>query len=485
MVLPVLGLLGLGAAGLFGSAGKAIAGGAGEAYSDLYSQDRAEKLDYLKRKRLMEESAELSRQAKIGEDKEAEKKERAKAEKNAEVLFTRLTQEGRYTPKNAVAIMAGGTGAVTEALSFSKGLKADDDGILPDVNTYYTTFVKGTEISQLPEERKQDFKTQFSTRTRSEWIQKAADILDPNANFTQEYMVQRTKGQVDKTDEGFIKSNAEIMAQMTQIEAEALNNNKTGPLFKKMFGRNEGLHDIDLNFNAKGEPADANTMEVFRLINNVRNTAIKNQGTGRKDDIPTEFNTMNVGQFKTLKSIIATAIDSEQGVGSRIQQQAYGQIMMLPTFAPTRTADEHLNSFEASEKALNNITKIFKLGTDEEAYFAQYMDFKAEVSGLKIQSSSKRREYLLSVANNHKNKGQTLHDTELEKRYVPQADFMEGYADYSMQNLGGLDYLELSNAQKIMYLNSKNYSHGTVIFDSQNVPIVLQGKRKYYFINRD
>ena len=41
MVLPVLGLLGLGAAGLFGSAGKAIAGGAGEAYSDLYAQDRA------------------------------------------------------------------------------------------------------------------------------------------------------------------------------------------------------------------------------------------------------------------------------------------------------------------------------------------------------------------------------------------------------------------------------------------------------------
>tara|TARA_R100001079_G_scaffold92985_1_gene55634 strand:- start:4829 stop:6283 length:1455 start_codon:yes stop_codon:yes gene_type:complete len=484
MVLPVLGLLGLGAAGLFGSAGKAIAGGAGEQMSDLYAQDRAEKLDYLKRKRLMEESAKLSRQAKIGEDKEAEKKERAKAEKNAEVLFTRLTQEGRYTPKNAVAIMAGGTGAVNEALSFSKGLKADDDGILPDVNTYYTTFVKGTEISQLPEERQQDFKTQFSTRTRSEWIQKAADILDPNANFTQEYMVQRTKGQVDKTDEGFIKSNAEIMAQMTQIEAEALNNKKTGPLFKKMFGRNEGLHNIDLTFNDQGEPADANTMEVFRLINNVRNTAIKNQGTSKKN-IPIKDKTMNAGQFRSVNNHIAIAINQNEGVGSLTDTIRYGEAMLIPTFAPTRNAEEHFNSFVASEQALALINNTYKVGTPEAPEFTQYIDFRAIVDGLKLRSAAKRKDYLLEVANNHRNKGQAFHDTELEKRYVPQADYMQGYADYSNQNFQGLDYLDLSNEQKIKYLNSKNYSQGTVIFDNQNVPIILQGKSKYFFISRD
>ena len=62
---------------------------------------------------------------------------------------------------------------------------------------------------------------------------------------------------------------------------------------------------------------------------------------------------------------------------------------------------------------------------------------------------------------------------------------MQGYVDYSNQNFQGLDYLELSNEQKIKYLNSKNYSQGTVIFDNQNVPIILQGKSKYFFISRD
>ena len=55
MALPLIGLLAAGAAGLFGATGRAIAGGAGEQYSDLYTQDRknivAEKLDYVKRKR--------------------------------------------------------------------------------------------------------------------------------------------------------------------------------------------------------------------------------------------------------------------------------------------------------------------------------------------------------------------------------------------------------------------------------------------------
>jgi len=484
MVLPVLGLLGLGAAGLFGSAGKAIAGGAGEAYSDLYSQDRAEKLDYLKRKRLIEESDKLSRQGKLLDDKEAEKKERAKAEKNAEVLFTRLTQEGRYSPKNAVAIMAGGTGAVTEALSFSKGLKADDDGILPDVNTYYTTFVKGTEISQLPEERQQDFKTDFSTRTRSEWIQKAADILDPNANFTQEYMVQRTKGQVDKTDEGFIKSNAEIMAQMTQIEAEALNNKKTGPLFKKMFGRNEGLHNIDLTFTDEGEPADANTMEVFRLINNVRNTAIKNQSTG-KSVTELKNKTMKPRELAQVNYYIKLALDATQGLYSLTDTVMEGQTVLQPTFAPTRTAQEHFNSFEASELAIKLINKNLFVGTDEAPDFTKYGDFTNTLKGLKIRANFQKRAYLQEVANNNKTVGKTGHDENLQRKYVKQTDYMQGYVDYSNQNFQGLDYLELSNEQKIKYLNSKNYSQGTVIFDDQGVPIILQGKSKYYFINRD
>ena len=111
MVLPVLGLLGLGAAGLFGSAGKAIAGGAGEQMSDLYAQDRAEKLDYFKRKRLMEESNKISRQAKIAEDKEKVKLAEKAAIKEAKMQISNLENAG-YNRSIAVGIIAGGKSAV-------------------------------------------------------------------------------------------------------------------------------------------------------------------------------------------------------------------------------------------------------------------------------------------------------------------------------------------------------------------------------------
>ena len=77
MALPLIGLLAAGAAGLFGATGRAIAGGAGEQYSDLYTQDRknivAEKLDYLKRKRLMDDAEDLSSQKELLKKKEDEK----------------------------------------------------------------------------------------------------------------------------------------------------------------------------------------------------------------------------------------------------------------------------------------------------------------------------------------------------------------------------------------------------------------------------
>ena len=483
MVLPVLGLLGLGAAGLFGSAGKAIAGGAGEQYADLYQDTMKEKLDYMKRKRLMEESDKLSRQGKLMDDKEAEKKERAKAEKKATQYLTRLTQEGRYTPKNAVAIMAGGEGAISEALSFSKGLKADALGVRADPNTFYTTFIKDSEISELPSERQTDIKKDFTTRTRSQWIERATNILDPNADFTTEYTVQRTKGQ-PKVSEDFIDSNAKIMARMTQVESELLNSKKTGNLFKQIFPNNEALHNIELSFDSENNPNDANTIEAFRLINNIRNTAIKNQGT-KKSNVAIKDKNMNSGQRGTINAFVSQAINDNPGSGFLKEgMDLSGRIVMQPSFSNTRNAQEHLSVFFASEQALKNIRKHLKLGTDEAPEFTQYFDFIAEITLLQERSASKRGQYLTELKKNHDILGQPLHDTNLEKYYVPQKDFLEGFSDYSNRNFQGLDYLELNREQKMKYLNSKRYDTGTVIYDTSGVPMIMQAKDRYYFIGR-
>ena len=97
MALPLIGLLAAGAAGLFGATGRAIAGGAGEQYSDLYTQDRknivAEKLDYLKRKRLMDDAEALSSQKELLKKKEDEKKLRAELTKKIGAIQSRIKKE--------------------------------------------------------------------------------------------------------------------------------------------------------------------------------------------------------------------------------------------------------------------------------------------------------------------------------------------------------------------------------------------------------
>ena len=97
MVLPLLGILGLGAAGAFGAAGKAIAGGAGEQYSDLYAQDRknvvAEKLDYLKRKRLMDDAEAITSQKELLEKNKNKKEARAKIKNTLASIQTRINPE--------------------------------------------------------------------------------------------------------------------------------------------------------------------------------------------------------------------------------------------------------------------------------------------------------------------------------------------------------------------------------------------------------
>jgi len=225
-------------------------------------------------------------------------------------------------------------------------------------------------------------------------------------------------------------------------------------------------------------------MEVFRLINNVRNTAIKNQSTG-KSVTELKNKTMKPRELAQVNYYIKLALDATQGLYSLTDTVMEGQTVLQPTFAPTRTAQEHFNSFEASELAIKLINKNLFVGTDEAPDFTKYGDFTNTLKGLKIRANFQKRAYLQEVANNNKTVGKTGHDENLQRKYVKQTDYMQGYVDYSNQNFQGLDYLELSNEQKIKYLNSKNYSQGTVIFDDQGVPIILQGKSKYYFINRD
>ena len=154
MVLPLLGLAGMALLG--GSTAKAIAGGAGEKYADLYQDTMREKLDYMKRKRLMEESDKLSRQGKLLEDKEKVKLAEKAATKEAKMQIANLENAG-YTRPIAVGILAGGKSAVDRAITFSTSLETDSEtGLKPDVNTYYQLTSNAKPISAMPQERRTD-----------------------------------------------------------------------------------------------------------------------------------------------------------------------------------------------------------------------------------------------------------------------------------------------------------------------------------------
>ena len=136
MVLPVLGLLGLGAAGLFGSAGKAIAGGAGEQYADLYQDTMKEKLDYMKRKRLMEESEKLSRQSELLKEGRTNKENQQKINKEIRANINSLIPI--YGKDIATIIAQGGNKAVTKWTDYAKNIPVDPStGLKPDIKTTF------------------------------------------------------------------------------------------------------------------------------------------------------------------------------------------------------------------------------------------------------------------------------------------------------------------------------------------------------------
>ena len=216
MVLPVLGLLGLGAAGLFGSAGKAIAGGAGEQMSDLYAQDRAEKLDYFKRKRLMEESNKISRQAKIAEDKEKVKLAEKAAIKEAKMQISNLENAG-YNRSIAVGIIAGGKSAVDRAIEFSNTLEVDaDTGLKPNVNTYFQLTSNSKPVSDMPQERRTD----LTQRSPDDWVSLASKFYNPYSDIPSGIGAKRVGGPVPKQE---VSSDTKLFEQLNTIRAKLTN----------------------------------------------------------------------------------------------------------------------------------------------------------------------------------------------------------------------------------------------------------------------
>ena len=216
MVLPVLGLLGLGAAGLFGSAGKAIAGGAGEQMSDLYAQDRAEKLDYFKRKRLMEESNKISRQAKIAEDKEKVKLAEKAAIKEAKMQISNLENAG-YNRSIAVGIIAGGKSAVDRAIEFSNSLEVDaDTGLKPNVNTYFQLTSNSKPVSDMPQERRTD----LTQRSPDDWVSLASKFYNPYSDIPSGIGAKRVGGPVPKQE---VSSDTKLFEQLNTIRAKLAN----------------------------------------------------------------------------------------------------------------------------------------------------------------------------------------------------------------------------------------------------------------------
>jgi hypothetical protein len=345
MVLPVLGLLGLGAAGLFGSAGKAIAGGAGEAYSDLYSQDRAEKLDYLKRKRLMEESAKISRQDQKLADKEANEKARQQLENTVKKQIGTLMQNG-YSRQNASMIVANGNDAYNTALNFAGNLKPVD-GVLPDPDTFYTTYTGDVALSGKDQEK-------INAISKGEWTEMAVNSLDANyvGSAVSPYRIVMTKKPTDK-DQKTTVSTANILGAFTQSLINAKSLEKTDDHYNKQFGLNES---IDLKFDNLGQPADEATKKVIDNLNSRINMVRDIIGKNNKDK--------DWEQTPVKQSIIATAFENPLKLQIDRYEAGTSNIDQFTGFATTHvfkddTASEIVNSLTAMYDVYESVSSIY------------------------------------------------------------------------------------------------------------------------------
>ena len=345
MVLPVLGLLGLGAAGLFGSAGKAIAGGAGEQYADLYAQDRAEKLDYLKRKRLMEESAKISRQDQKLADKEANEKARQQLENTVKKQIGTLMQNG-YSRQNASMIVANGNDSYTTALNFAGNLKPVD-GVLPDPDAFYTTYTGDVALSGKDQEK-------INAISKGEWTEMAVNSLDTNyvGSAVSPYRIVMTKKPTDKDQKKTI-STANILGAFTQSLINAKSLEKTDDHYNKQFGLKES---IALKFDNAGEPADEATKKVIDNLNSRINMVRDIIGKDNKDKDWTQTPVKTAILGPVFENPLKRAIDKYKAGTSTIDP--YTGFASTHTFKDT-TSLEVLNSMTAIYDVYESVSSIY------------------------------------------------------------------------------------------------------------------------------
>ena len=358
MVLPVLGLLGLGAAGLFGSAGKAIAGGAGEQMSDLYAQERAEKLDYFKRKRLMEESNKISRQAKIAEDKEKVKLAEKAAIKEAKMQISNLENAG-YTRPIAVGIIAGGKSAVDRAIEFSNSLEVDaDTGLKPNVNTYFQLTSNSKPISDMPQERRTD----LTQRSPDDWVSLASKFYNPYSDIPSGIGARRIKGPVPKQE---VASDDTLFKQLNTIRAKLANLPENSPLEDVLNGA-----EIEAVTNMTGGSPN---LEAFDKAYKVLEERFVTKNTGKTpDQIEQELAKYAVDAAdKTIRIAKATSSVFSTSDGIYYVQAALErgntadyikyfdtviQALKSPTAAYTKTK-EYMARIEIVSKQLRNVVE--------------------------------------------------------------------------------------------------------------------------------
>jgi len=179
----------------------------------LYQDTMREKLDYMKRKRLMEESDKLSRQGKLMDDKEKSKLAEKAATKEAKMQIANLENAG-YTRPIAVGIIAGGKSAVDRAIEFSNSLEVDPEtGLKPNVSTYFQLTSNAKPISDMPRERRTD----LTQRSPDDWVSLASKFYNPYSDIPSGIGARRIKGPVPKQE---VASDDALFKQLNTIRAK-------------------------------------------------------------------------------------------------------------------------------------------------------------------------------------------------------------------------------------------------------------------------
>jgi len=382
MVLPLLGLAGMALLG--GSTAKAIAGGAGEQYADLYQDTMKEKLDYMKRKRLMEESNKLSRQGKLMDDKEANEKARQQLQNTVKKQIGTLETLG-YSRQNASMIVANGTDSYNTAKSFAGNLKSVD-GVLPDPDTFYTTFTGDVALSGKDQEK-------INAISKGEWTEMAVNSLD--ASYTgagvSPYRIVMTKKPTDKEKKTNI-STSNLLGNLTNSLLHAKNKGTTDQYYNDMFKIDSS---IELKFKSNGEPENEETKKVINNIKNSIDEVRRISGTTNKDK---DYSKTEVGT-----SVLQNAFDRplqwmldhyKTGESSTSIYQGYAGDFKFKDDTPNNI----LKSMTALYSVYNNVQEVYYgKGTTEVAMEqTKAPDFRSKVRLFEESIQGYERMYLAS-----------------------------------------------------------------------------------------